>query len=282
MVGAQKGNWSFVDSVDANDISNWQGNQDTMPGDIVVMYCLSPRSATHSVWRAISPGFVDPLFYYYNTIWMGRPVRLGGVKWSTIKADPVLSVMPLVKANMQGINGRALTEAQYNRLLALAEQEGVDLSKIPRLLQLEQLVTGDLVNERDIEEKLLEPLLGRLGYSPADWVRQMPLRFGRGERIYPDYVIGGDASKKGEETGDFIWEAKYRITSDRQLREAFMQANSYARHLNAHGLGLVALEGVWAATEKTGMTFDKLQHFTWATLGGSDGLRELMELTSRS
>ena len=45
---------------------------------------------------------------------------------------------------------------------------------------------------------------------------------------------------------------KYRITNERQLHRDLMQANSYARHLNAGGLGLVSLEGVWHDEEVAG------------------------------
>ncbi|MCP4599991.1 MAG: hypothetical protein GY847_05540 [Proteobacteria bacterium] len=271
MVGAHRGNWSFIDDVDSDSISHWQGSPETVPGDIVLMYCLAPRSHIHSVWRAISTGFIDPFFHYYNSIWIGRPTRVEGPDWATFKTDPVLSEWSAVKQNLQGINGRALSESQYNQFLSLMNQEG-----LPRLMEMEQFTIHTIQNEREVELYLLEPLLERLGYSSNNWVRQMPLRFGRGERIYPDYVIGAKAKKKGEETGEFIWEAKYRISNRQQLRAAFMQANSYARHLNARGLGLVALEGVWVATETSGMTFERLEHYTWAELATNDGLRKLI------
>jgi len=282
LVGAHKGTWEFVDGVMERSISNWQGNPETLPGDIVVMYALAPRSATHSVWRAISPGFVDPFFHWYDTTWIGRPVRLAGVPWATIKEDPILSEMPVVKQNMQGVNGRAMTAAQYDRLLELAGKAGADLSIVPRLVDLGEPVADDVRCERDVEEKLLEPLLARLGYAPKDWRRQVPLRIGRGERIYPDYVLFAETSKRGEESGDFIWEAKFRITGRRQLEEAFAQALSYARHLGARGLGLVALEGVWVAEEKRGLRFDALAHSTWRDLTGPDAFHELRIMAGKN
>ncbi len=43
--------FEFLDSADNTSISHWQGNLETRRGDIVLMWCVSPRSYLHSVWR---------------------------------------------------------------------------------------------------------------------------------------------------------------------------------------------------------------------------------------
>lgn len=51
------GDFEYLDKANDNTVYNWQGNPDTQPGDIIVMYCLSPRSYIHSIWRAVTEIF---------------------------------------------------------------------------------------------------------------------------------------------------------------------------------------------------------------------------------
>jgi len=60
------GDFDYLDAVEASSKTFWQGNKDTLPGDIVVMYCLSPRSSVHSVWRALRNGTTEPFRGFYN------------------------------------------------------------------------------------------------------------------------------------------------------------------------------------------------------------------------
>ena len=66
----------------------------------------------------------------------------------------------------------------------------------------------------------------------------------RGECYYSDYAIGVD-TKKGNESAEFVVEAKYRISSNNDLIEAFQQAQSYALRLASKYILIVALEGIW-------------------------------------
>lgn len=75
-------------------------------------------------------------------------------------------------------------------VLAIMQRKGQDISQLPRPRTVPFLPATEIGNERDVEIALVEPLLSRLGYTEKDCLRQMPLRMGRGERIYPDYVFG--------------------------------------------------------------------------------------------
>jgi len=125
-------------------------------------------------------------------------------------------------------------------------------------------------NERDVEINLLEPLLEKLGYTEKDWIRQLPLRMGRGERNYPDYAIGVDHSKKHEETAKLIFEAKFRIKNQKELKESFLQAKSYARRLNCTAMVIVAVEGLWISHSKDEFNFEKLTYFNWNEFESSE------------
>ena len=255
----------------------WQGNPNTQVGDIVLLYSLAPYSAITGVFRSFSSGYYDPFSFYANRIWVGAPIRIPEIKLSVLKENPVWKEKGLVKANMQGVNGRQCSAEEYEALLEILRQSGFDTERLPKLISL-ALPEGSIsMNERDVEITLLEPLLARLGFSEKDWLRQMPLRMGRGERVYPDYALFAQTCR-GEEQAKFIWEAKYRIANIMDLREAFFQAKSYALRLNCLGLGLVALEGIWIASAQEHFSFEKLKYFSWQALAEPDIFSELIGL----
>lgn len=64
-----KGDFAFLDSLGKNAGENgesiWACNERTRRGDIVVLYCTSPRSYIHSIWRSNSGGIFNPFDYYH-------------------------------------------------------------------------------------------------------------------------------------------------------------------------------------------------------------------------
>ena len=80
---------------------------------------------------------------------------------------------------------------------------------------------------------------------------------------------------KGEETAQFLWEAKFTISSRRQLQDAFLQAKSYAMRLQSKGFGLVAKEGIWISFEKDSFLFEKIKSYSWADLENPDVFSEV-------
>ncbi|MFJ1473996.1 hypothetical protein ACILE9_06995 [Capnocytophaga cynodegmi] len=60
----------------------------------------------------------------------------------------------------------------------------------------------------------------------------MPIRSGRGNRIYPDYALHYNVTK-GYETAKILIEAKHHLKSNQDLEEAFKQARSYANILES-------------------------------------------------
>ena len=91
----------------------------------------------------------------------------------------------------------------------------------------------------------------KLGFESKNWIRQLSVRMGRGQRNYPDYAIFVDKKNKGEEIAKFLWEAKFRISNEKQLLYSFQQAKSYARRLDSRAFGLVAVEGIWISSKKS-------------------------------
>ena len=275
------GDFAYLDRVTEASQTIWQGNPQTQPGDIVVMYCLSPRSYVHSLWRALRSGAVEPFRFFYHTIWIGHPQLVTPIPLSEMRSDPVLSQMPLVKGNMQGINGRPVKKQFYDRLLSILGTKGMELSALPRLEDVE--IGGVALNtERDVEQHLLEPLLAELGFRPNDWIRQLKLRVGRGEKVIPDYVVlptdrmGGHSMQ-----GAWVWEAKFSIPSHRQLQKDFEQATSYARLVGALGVSLISREGLWLSLKRDEYLLGKARHWSTAQLRSSDHLNEIRDMAGR-
>jgi hypothetical protein len=276
------GDFDYLDQVNDSSQTLWQGHKDTEIGDIIVMYCLSPRSYIHSIWRAIRPGAIEPFRYFYGTIWMGAPKLVESLTLSEIKADPILSEMPLVKGNMQGINGRPIAKHFYDRILLLLKKKGTDIKVLPALENIE-FSEKKVATERDVEIRLLEPLLQRLGFKSTDWERQVVLRVGRSEKVIPDYVLLPKRSAATSKCvqAEWVWEAKLSIRTKDQLNRDFEQASSYARLVGAFGVGLICKEGVWIAFQEDDYNMKSGQHWSIQQLEVLEHLNELRSLASK-
>lgn len=258
-------------------VSTWQGNVDMLPGDIVIVYETRPYSRIRTIWRAVSPGFDDPFTYYPGSVYLGHPVLVPSVTLNDLRSDPVWSKKGLVRASMQGVNGKTCTVEEYEALKRMfgRNDPGFDLRKVPSPPPYARFYHEDLKVERDVEEQLLEPLLRKIGH--AKWVRQLPLRMGRGDRVFPDYALG--VTGRGDDaSAEYIWEAKYRIPTAKQLRIDFGQAKSYALRLQSRALGLISIEGVWFVSAGEGFRFERLRHFSWEQLASPDALAELKQV----
>jgi len=271
--------WSLNDA-NPSDMSIWQGNRNTRCGDIALIYGTAPYSCIHCIGRAISEGLFDPLDCYMNRIWVSHFEVIPPISFSSLKENTVWGQKGLVKAHMQGVNGVTCSTDEYVELLALVESGGGDIQKLPAVPEIGFEADIDVLDERDVEQHLLEPLLRRLGYSPGDWTRQLPMRMGRGVRYYADYVIDAKA-RRGHESGDFVWEAKFQIASERQLLDDLYQAKSYALRLDARGLGLVSREGVWIGWRSDGFAREKLMEFSWSQLRDSETVGKLLVLLGK-
>lgn len=273
--------FNFVDSAGEGSTTHWQGNIDTRRGDILVMWCVSPRSYVHSIWRAVSDGFIDPFFHYYSTVWVGSPCKTPTVSFKELSADPVWRQKPAVRAHFQGASGKAVSVEEYDALLAIFKRNGFDIKKLPRIEAPSIPDEIDVQSERDVEESLLEPLLKELGYAERDWVRNMPVRMGRGERFYPDYALGAQ-SKRGDESARMIVEAKHRISTMKQLTDAYYQAKSYASRLQSAIFVLVAAEGIWIYQSHDGaFSQDRCVQKSWGELAHPDTLHEVALLIGK-
>ena len=250
-----------------HNIFCFQGNDEMQPGDIGVLYHWSPASCFSSVWRAVAPGFYDPLFTHYRYVYYGRPIEIPKITYKMLKADSVFSQTSLVKTRMLRMDGAPLKNSEYMHLLDMCAEEGAVDNDIPRLELRTEIQYDNLELERDVEIQLLEPLLERLGWTPENWCRQLPVRIGRGVIKYPDYVVK-PVYTKHRESGEIVFEAKLTIPNSKQLETDRGQAHSYAVLLKSKAYVLVAKEGIWISEQKD--DFKAITGYTWTQLEDED------------
>lgn len=281
MVGGDKsgGDFQFLDNYKKGTTSFWQGNIDTKKGDIIIMYCLAPRSYIHSIWRATKDGIADPFFTYYSNIYIGDGVKIEPISLNELKEDPYFKNHPLVRKNLQGVSGYPFSSEDYNRILYLIEKKGGKTNGLPKLYSPKiSVVSNKLNNERDVELTLIEPFLKELGYSESDWVRQLSVRMGRGERNYPDYAFLS-SKEKNYEVASMLIESKYWIKNNKELEETFKQIYSYGLRLSSKILVVADKDAIWIY-QKTNDTFDRSKYIKkfWEELKEPDEFSKIKKL----
>lgn len=262
--------FDFLDSAIDGTECNWRGNRDARRGDIAVMWCSSPRAYLHSIWRIVEDGYGDPFAYWYSMVRVGHPVPVSHLKIKDLKSNLVLAESPMVRAHFQGCADKYFRPVDYAALRDELEHRGNNLSSLAQIyvpaLPVLPLDT-EILDERQVELQLVEPLLlKKLGYDvDSHWQRQVRVRMGRGEKVYPDYLIGY-RGVKGEERASIVVEAKYRIGTQKQLFETFLQGRSYALRLQASWLLLASLEGVWLLSRTDDFKLENALHWSWEKL----------------
>lgn len=253
----------------------WQTNMDTKRGDILVHYETSPVSAITCLWIAQTDGVVDPFFHYYSNTYIGDRIAIPKISLKDLKADGYFSNHPLVRKNLQGVNGWPVSGKDYSELLRMLAAKGFDTSALPQIYtpSLPEGVTVN--NERDVEVNLLEPLLNSMGwYEHKDYVRQLPIHAGRGHRIFPDYALHYD-NKPEEEKAKVLIEAKYHMKNNQEIEAAFLQAFSYAKLLLSSVIILCDKECILVYESKKGFSRSRYKKYYWEDMRNPDLYNEL-------
>lgn len=268
-IGGSKDDCFLTDNPE--EIACWQCNPDTMAGDMIVMYLRSPVSAIDSIWRSVSVGFNDPFFYYYRCTYISRPCKVKHVSQKELGQDPVFRELPIIKKNMQGINGVELYPSVYNHLLDLAKAD------LPRFEFVENGENLTLSREKDVEDQLIKPFLTNLGYSETDYRQQLYIEIGNhNHALIPDFVIHPIVSK-GHQSAAYLIEAKYSIATAKLLEEAKTQARGYAKLLDAKYSVIASMEGIWITSREDDYSKDILS-FSWAALQNADNFHMVFAL----
>lgn len=271
-IGSSKRDPFYSENADA--VTMWQCNPDTRAGDMIVMYLLSPDSAVRSVWRSRAVGFNDPFFYYYRCAYIGNPVQIQPVSLDDMRQDKILSDMWILRKNMQGLNGVELKPSEFNRILDLAKAD------IPRLNYDTPDNNSEFKRERDVENKLVKPLLERLDYLDSDYIQQLYIEIGNhNHALIPDFVLLPSKSH-GRQIAFAILEAKLSITNQKQLEETITQARSYAKLLGAKYQMIASKEKVWLFSEKDDFA-KEIFSACWSDLHDPDTFSQLYKLIGK-
>ncbi len=248
LTGASGGDFDILDELGQGDNSGnpslvWACNERTKRGDIVVIYCLSPRSYIHSIWRARTDGIFNPFDYYHCRVNVCEGVKIPPITSKELKADPYFSQVPIVRKNLQGIKGTEFTAQDYSELIRFVRQKGGDISALPKLFESGNVNFGELKIEKDVEEKILIPFLEKIGYTSDDWSRQLSQKAGRKEKAIPDFVFF-PRGEKHFENAPMLIEAKFDMSLITEQQKAFAQALSYARMLRSSLMGICDKERI--------------------------------------
>lgn len=241
LTGASNGDFKFLDSLgkesEGNGTHIWACNERTRRGDIIVIYCTSPRSYIHSIWRASSEGIFNPFDYYHcrTTVCYGIPTP--HISFKDLSTDPYFAEVPIVRKKLQGINGVELSTTDYLELLRMIQEKGGEAELYPKLFEGKAMDFGEINLEKDVEEKMLIPMLKLLGYHEEDWTRQLSQKAGRGLKAIPDFVFFPNGEKHFA-SAPMVIEAKLDMSSIAEQRNAFSQGLSYARLLRSSIMGI--------------------------------------------
>ena len=236
LVGAATGDFKFLDTLGADTDGNpehiWQCNEKTKRGDLIVVYCRSPRSYIHSVWRANTDGIFNPFDYYQCRTTVCDGVKIPPITIKEMREDAYLSQIPIVRKNLQGVNGVELSPKDYYEIIRYVKERGDNVDMFPKLFESNTMDFGEIKIEKDVEEKILIPMLNRLGYCDNDYTRQLSQKAGRGLKAIPDFVFLPQGEKHFA-SSPLVIEAKFDMSPMTERINAFAQCLSYARMLRS-------------------------------------------------
>ena len=275
----EDGDRGLIDALAAEEDSpvttHWQGNLNMQRGDVALMYLHSPLKQLYALCRVVHDGYLDPFFHYKQAVQVGRFRKVPPLSFAELASGPVMKGSGLIARRMQGASGALLSREEYGEIMTTLVARGLPTSAVPQLPTLPDIDTAHIQNERDVEVQLVEPLLTRLGLSEGDWVRQLPIRMGRGERNYPDYALGVMGQFPDQRARALV-EVKHRTTHERDWREAFLQAKSYALRLQAKALLLASADGLRLYLRRSGdFQFETGEALGWPDLDDAKTLLNL-------
>ena len=246
------------------------------------MYVLSPYSCIQSIWRADIDGVYTPFNYYNSRTRATNGTIIPQITLAELKADPYFSQLGITRKNFQGVNGVQFSANDYKELQRLLKEKDFDTSILPQLYRPDLEIEGNLKNEKDVEEKLLIPLLSKLGFKETDWTRQLSQKAGRKEKAIPDFVF----LPTGEthfQNAPLVIEAKFDMSSNIEKTKSYNQALSYARMMKSTIFGICDKDRLIIYKENKGHfdrfkpTFEK----HWQNINDAETFRQLKLLIGK-
>ncbi len=228
------------EALDSQDVLEWAGRKEMQEGDLVFMYRAAPRSAITDVFEVAGEPIFDP-WGAWDGFWanLRRVCRIADVPFAVLRDDPVLGGWGVVRKRLTGVRTEPMPHWIYNRLLLeiperTREAHGLEPEPTANVGR-----SGQFASEADFEDRVVEHLLRRwnLGYQ-----RQHRRRFRFGSQYHlgiVDFYVGDG---RGPIT---LFEDKFRVLNEEDLKEAREQGRSYALMLGVPSFVVASPEGMW-------------------------------------
>jgi len=217
----------------------WSGRKEMKRGDWVFVYRTKPYSSLTDLFRIEDDPVFDPWGGWHG-FWveMKKVAALPPISLKVMRADATLAQWSLVRRQFQG-SVEAMPHTVYNRLLRHIPES----VRKRHQLRPERIAhaprSGEFVSEKDFEDRVIEPLLRHWGFS---FKRQYVCAFQIGSQIIRGRVDFFVQDQQGPIT---LFENKFRILGEDDLRKATAQAKSYALQLGVPSFVVASPEGFW-------------------------------------
>lgn len=255
--------------------AHWQANINTKKGDILIHYETSPVRAITRIWIAQTDGVLDPFAKYFSYAYISDRIDIPHITLEELQADPYFCRHSLVRKKFQGVNGWPVTSEDYKQLLRILHDKGTNIEQLPKLYAPQMPKDIHIDSEREVETKLLEPLLKSMGFQEGDdYIRQLPIHAGRGHRIFPDYALHY-SKKPDEETARVLIEAKLYMKNNQEIEAAFLQARSYAMILGSSVIMLCDKECLIVYEKRQSFDRGRYKKFYWSDFENPDRYNEI-------
>lgn len=260
---------------ESDTITCWQCSKEAKPGDYAVMYLKTPVSSVDSVWRCVSEGFIDPFVYYYRFAYIATPQKITRIHKSMLEKDSILSQMPIIKKNLQGLNGKEFKPSEYNRLMELGKRPDLKLNYSQPVSDIE------IARESDVERLLIKPLLENLKYKSTDYKQQLCIEVGNhNTMLIPDFLLLPDETK-GAQNAFAVIEAKFDIPSKTAFEEVKIQARSYARQVLAQYCVIASKDKIYISAHDDDFKYDFFIK-TWKEINEPDTFSKLFKILGKN
>lgn len=209
-------------------------------GDLVFVYRTAPRSAITDIFEVRGEPDFDPRGGW-DGFWvdMSRVCRIKDIPFTSLKKDRILGSWGVVRKKFMGVVAEPIPHSVYNRLLEKIPEDLRTTHGLKPEPTASEGSSGQFDSEADFEDQVIEPLLKRWGFS---YQRQYRCRFQFGSQA----VIGLVDFYVSDDRGPIaLFENKFRILDDKDLRQAIEQAKSYALMLGLACFVVASPEGVW-------------------------------------
>lgn len=268
----------------------WQANELTCKGDIMLFYEKSPVKKLNSVWVALEDGVKDPFFHYFSHTYIGNKIEIPADKAITFedfKNNEYFKVENrgregnFVSKNFQDVSGWSVTSEDYAEIKRMLEAKGFDTSVLPSLYEPRKFAGITITDEKDVENKMLKPLLEDMKY---EYRQQVPFRAGHGTvPKRPDFCLHVTGAEDDLKAGVVIEVKKY-MKDNNQIKEDYSQGLSYAKWGEPKVFVLCDKNQIRVYERNKDNhfgTYDKCKRFRWDDMDNLEKFNELKRLLSK-